>query len=855
MKAKLTTAILFFMLIPIMIIGYYVNLEFKNELKDNFIKSTTKEISQVDNAINIFFESIEEDIEWLSGSKEVVNADDTIMSYIDVEGDKNGDVKMTPSKNGGVEEVIYNKYMDFGKAHPRLAYVFMGMENGGFIQWPEAKVWAGYDPRIRPWYKVAVEGDGETVITKPYYYPSGDISIISFAKTIKDSNGRKIGVQGADVSLKELTDIVKNIRIGDKGYIILTDESGTIIAHPKRPELNFKNINSLGADKLNNLNKIKDDDIEVYFDGENHLVNIYTSSKMGWKFIAVIEKSELMKSAEEIKNYILILVMTFIFVAIIVSITFSNQFLNPILTIERQLKYISEGNFSKKLPKSIFKRRDEIGSLSIVLDKMQKRLEASINDIKASEFAIGEREREIKENYNFLQTLIETIPNPIYYKDGDGIYKHCNEKFVNYLGLKREDIIDHNVYEVSPKELAEIYYKADAELMKSKGTQTYEAKVQYSDGSYHEVIFNKAAYKDEDNNIKGLVGVMLDITEQKAYEKKILKLSKLKEAMLEVSHSVTGIMDINKLFELILQKTIASIEGADIGAVLVLDEDENLRITASKGYDLEEVKEFSIELERSFAWLNTNGNIEETIIINDIHKIDNLKMLDTEDRYKIKSVTSAPIIIDGSLYGFVNLDSKSNNAFDEIDFELMEYMRNQVAIAISKHRLYEKTIYLSRYDKLTNLYNRSYFDELFQARINNAKINKENFCVVVFDLNGLKSVNDTYGHLAGDEYIKTFAENTKKCIEQSDILARIGGDEFVAIFDENDSKKLINKIDNLIREFEENKIDFEGHRIVCSFSYGIAKFPLEGSSGDDIIKVADERMYKYKQKIKRMKMN
>jgi len=343
----------------------------------------------------------------------------------------------------------------------------------------------------------------------------------------------------------------------------------------------------------------------------------------------------------------------------------------------------------------------------------------------------------------------------------------------------------------------------------------------------------------------------VDVTEQKLYHKKMFKLSKLKEAMLEVSHSITSTNDICTLFELILEKTIGSIEDADIGAVLVLDEYDNLKITASRGFGLKHVKEFSIELKKSFAWIHTNGNIDKTIIINDIDKMYDLNMLETEDGHEIKSTISTPIIIDGSLYGFVNLDSRYNHAFDEIDFELMEYMRIQVEIAISKHRLYEKNIYLSRYDKLTNLYNRRYFEELFKVEIEKSIIDKEKFCVIVFDLNGLKVVNDTYGHLAGDEYIKTFAKGTKNCMKQGDFLARIGGDEFVAVVLEHDLKKLMKKMDCLTRKFEENTIDFEGNKIVCSFSYGIAEFPLEGKNGDDIIKIADERMYKYKQKIKR----
>lgn len=179
----------------------------------------------------------------------------------------------------------------------------------------------------------------------------------------------------------------------------------------------------------------------------------------------------------------------------------------------------------------------------------------------------------------------------------------------------------------------------------------------------------------------------------------------------------------------------------------------------------------------------------------------------------------------------------------------MEYMRNQIAIAIGKHTLYEETVYLSRYDKLTNVYNRRYFEKILDRYINKSIMYNEEFLLVLFDLNGLKFVNDTYGHLAGDEVIKGFTSILKKHIRSSDILARIGGDEFVGVF-ETDLQSLIKKFEDIIDYLKKHYIIFEENDIVCSFSYGIADFPCDGDKYNKLIKTADERMYKYKQKSK-----
>lgn len=460
----------------------------------------------------------------------------------------------------------------------------------------------------------------------------------------------------------------------------------------------------------------------------------------------------------------------------------------------------------------------------------------------------------LEENYNFLEVLIDTIPSPIFYKDENGIYKYSNIAHWEHFVGKKEDFIGHSVHDILEKEIADIHSDADSDIIKNKQKKIYECKI-YKDGVLHDVIYNKAPYINQHGQVKGIVGVMVDITERKSAEKSINKLSKIKDAILEISYSITEISDITELFNLILEKVIESIENANIGSILILDDEENLKIATHKGYIQQDAEKFTLRLKDSFIFHKTQGKINKTVIINDFDKMINKKcpnILENEESFKVKSSISSPIIIDGQLYGLIGIDSKYNYAFDEIDIELMEYMRNQIATAISKHKLYEETIYLSRYDKLTNVYNRRYFENILDRYINKTIKCDEEFLIVLFDLNELKLINDTYGHLAGDEVIKTFASTLKKRIRSSDILSRIGGDEFVGVFFGTDLQNLVNKFEGIIDYFKENNILFEENKIICSFSYGIANFPYDGKKYDELIKIADERMYEYKQRIKKV---
>ena len=468
------------------------------------------------------------------------------------------------------------------------------------------------------------------------------------------------------------------------------------------------------------------------------------------------------------------------------------------------------------------------------------------NDITEMEL----QRKKLSDNFNFLETLMNAIPYPIYSKDEHGVYNHCNIALTKYLGIKEEELIGSTSYEVFEEKSAEAYEKEDKNLMERKESQIYETKIRHKDGTNHDVIFSKSLTVSEVGSNKGLVGVIIDITEQKKDREKIDKLLKLKEAMLKIGNSINDISNINDLLQLVLNKVINCVDERSCGSVLLLDNDNNLKIAVAKGYDIDEIKTFSVKLKEHFAWFNNGEKIKETVIFNGIDKMKDINMLDTSEEIKIKSSISSPIIIDGELYGFLNIDSEYNNIFDESDLELMEYMRNQVAIAISNHKLYEEILHLSRYDKLTKIYNRSYFEQLVYTDIYNNNLNTKEFFLAVFDLNGLKFVNDNYGHLAGDELIKTFAQGLSNITEASDIIGRFGGDEFVGVFFNVDLESLTNRFEQLIEYFENNPIIFEKNKIVCSYSYGIVSFPGDAKEFDELIKIADKRMYEYKSRVK-----
>jgi len=144
---------------------------------------------------------------------------------------------------------------------------------------------------------------------------------------------------------------------------------------------------------------------------------------------------------------------------------------------------------------------------------------------------------------NFLNFLIDTIPNPIYYKNQNGIYIGCNEAFERFMGIKRAEILGRHPKNVPPIILANIYHDGDVNLINKKGKESYEGKARDYKGEIRDIIFHKAVFFNTNGETGGMVCTLIDITKQK-YAKKALKESEVR-VKLAIEASMLGLWDLN----------------------------------------------------------------------------------------------------------------------------------------------------------------------------------------------------------------------------------------------------------------------------------------------------------------------
>ncbi|MEX1326495.1 MAG: PAS domain-containing protein [Desulfobacterales bacterium] len=171
-----------------------------------------------------------------------------------------------------------------------------------------------------------------------------------------------------------------------------------------------------------------------------------------------------------------------------------------------------------------------------------------------------ETEEKLRGYLNFLDTLINTIPNPIYFKDGYGIYRGCNKAFAKrILGISRAEIIGRRSQDLTdqiPQELAALCQLNERKMLLKGGVQSFEAEVPCSGGVQREFLFSIAAVKNDDDHGIGSVGVMLDLTEKNRAARDRLQKEKL-QGVLETAGAVCH--EMNQPLQTILGHTELSL--------------------------------------------------------------------------------------------------------------------------------------------------------------------------------------------------------------------------------------------------------------------------------------------------------
>ena len=330
-KNKLVLAFVSVAFIPVSLVAVISVMNTRTQAVDQFIDGSTREIRQIDGNIRQFFDGTLQNVDQMA-TDPVYTSVNTLKNY------QPADAANQPMP--AEAQAVIDRFARFGATHPAAAILSIGLEDGTYAKWPDDPQLAKYDPRTRPWYKAAMASPGKTVRTPAYYYDKDDVALVGTARALLE-NGKAKGVFVVSVSLKNLTELLKSIKLGESGYVMLI-EDGVVLVDPRNAAHNFKPLKDLGT-AYAQLADTAQGSTEVVIDGVRYMANVWTSPGLGWRYIGLIEHREVMAEATRMTYLTAIIVAVLVLIFGLIAAAFSKVIVKPIGQVSTGLQSIAQG--------------------------------------------------------------------------------------------------------------------------------------------------------------------------------------------------------------------------------------------------------------------------------------------------------------------------------------------------------------------------------------------------------------------------------------------------------------------------------------------------------------------------------
>jgi len=482
----------------------------------------------------------------------------------------------------------------------------------------------------------------------------------------------------------------------------------------------------------------------------------------------------------------------------------------------------------------------------IFLFVLYKTVSKSFNNIILE---LKEKMKKLNETKSLLENLTDQVPGALYQfqSTSEGNY------FLPYASKGLELIFDIKPSEVEDaNNLFAKIYKDDLpnfinSIEKSKETLTPWKNVFRVKSSQKKVMWIEGSAQPEklDDGEVLWHGYINDITARKNEKNELELQHKFQKSLAEVSSNLVNLSSENIDYK--INDSLAVIgDFFDIDYIQILKFSDNRKKLEKihEWYDnlLFPKKDFKELSAAEIPWL-----IEEVQNKNFIKVCDLADLPDEAEKYKeflnaqsINSVVSVSINIDNQLFGlYIFGNTKEKVICNNEKIEYINIFTEVITRAIAKNLDEQKIERLTYYDALTGLYNRRFFEEEMK-RLDTVR--NLPFSILVADLNGLKIINDSYGHEKGDQILVKAAQILKESLREEDILARQGGDEFAVLLP-NTKAKAAERIEKRIKEKCKKT---NNNPLPVSIALGTATKEKPEDDIESILKKADDKMYKNK---------
>jgi diguanylate cyclase (GGDEF)-like protein/PAS domain S-box-containing protein len=484
-----------------------------------------------------------------------------------------------------------------------------------------------------------------------------------------------------------------------------------------------------------------------------------------------------------------------------------------------------------------------VGALTYSTKRAHRIAGEITSDLRRSQAELAESQRR-------TQVLIETLPNPVFFKGLDGCYLGVNRAWEAFFNVTRGAIVGKTVHALYPHapEVADRLHDRDQALWRDPGTQIYETTIALPDGRLRDAVYYKATFTGPNGAVAGLIGSIIDVTETRQAARR--------HAM---EHAVTQVLANAESLADALSHTIRTIceaSGWACGAYWSAD-GQRLRRTAIWHIDAAEVAQFlaaeasssdqELPAAKSGGLLRRAWRDAVPIWIADAATEPDFQRGPAAESAGLHSAFAFPVVARGERLGVMEFFGRSIKQPDPDLLAITRSLASQIGQFVVRKDAEEKLRFVATHDALTGLPNRVMFGQRLDHALVQAQRHRRRLAVLFLDLDRFKLINDTLGHEFGDVLLREVARRLRDSLRASDTVARLGGDEFVVLLEDLPEALTVATVAQKIIAAVGERHVLAGREYHVTASVGASTFPDDAADAPTLLKNADIAMYRAKE--------
>lgn len=693
------------------------------------------------------------------------------------------------------------------------------------------------------------------------------------------------------------------LRIKNVVAVKITDNQNRVISHLHSDGYEYKDIFTKGSEAKSGERTFRQNTQIILFDGE-----VLGSVRI------VFEITQSLETIQENKNLTFTLVFLEIFLSVIVAYIIGYRLTKSLTLLTLSAEQIAHND--EVIFPNVGSSGDEISVLSKALHIMQQKIAHRNTNLNNLVKKVQDSSDEFLKERNFYTALLNHAGSIILVMNAKGEIVLSNKIIEKLTGYSQDELQGKFPWDIFiPIELREKVKKVFFSLVAGDFPSSYENAWIIKDGSHKSFAWSNSCLTNEGGDIEYVITVGIDMSEKNKKDQTIRALLNSPQDSIVLISTDETIIEINEIAANILGAAPNLLKGKKLSDYVskenlhIKRENFNKLISTKEPVVFEEKQRGNIYKRHLYPILDTNGDVIQISIFS--HNVTVQREAQKELQKYIELVDENVIISHADLEGVTTSVSKAfckisgydaqeligtkfnilrdpktpASVYEDLwktiqsgkvwhgeirniakdgsfywietsiypdyndDNEIIGY--NAIRQDITNEKLIEE---LSITDALTKLYNRRYFDDIFEREINKARRSKKIFCLLSLDVDNFKLYNDTYGHQMGDNVLFAIASVLKQNMKRPcDIAFRIGGEEFSAIYVVENEKDVYEFAEKLRRGIEEEKIEHKHNSaspyVTASFGAIYVDFEKNQnitSEKTTLYKMADELLYKAK---------